>query len=265
MAHCRTGSAAHPLRPEPRGDAESKSRGVRCSEPATGLRMHVDAQLNADDETRLAAMWDPPLDGEPVGGQPSDDAIAALFTSSGDHKARTAPRAGKRERRLRGAGRRRHDRSLSDGLDRPRATYRWVAVGAALVTVLVVSTLARNPSTVLSETQTVESTRAPSGHPAAPAPSGSRELDAPRRRYPRAARARRNQQHRRATARRALQRQRAARRARAAAARAPRRARVPSQPAAPSPTPTPTAQAPEPRGTPSPSAPSSACEEFPPC
>lgn len=264
MALCRAGSAAHPLRPEPGGDAESKSRGVRCSEPATGLRMHVDAQLTADDETRLAAMWDPPIDGEPVGGQPGEDAVAELFTSSSDRQSRTAPGAGKRERRLRGARRRGHDRSLSDGLDRPRATYRWVAVGAALVTVLVVGTLARNPSTVPSETPTVESTRAPSGHPAAPAPSGSRELDAPRRRYPRAARARRNQEHRRATARRALQRQRAARRARAAAARAPRRARVPSQPAAPSPAPTPTAQAPEPRRT-SPSAPSSACEEFPPC
>lgn len=96
-------------------------------------------------------------------------------------------------------------------------------------------------------------------------PYGSRELDAPHRRYPKAPRARRNQQHRRATARRALQRQRAARRAPAAAARAPRRARVPSRPTAPSPAPTPTAQAPEPRGTQSPSAPPSACDEFPPC
>lgn len=226
--------------------------------------MPVDAQLTADDEARLAAMWEPPLDSEPVGGQPDDDAIAELFSSSSGRQARNATREGKRDRRLRAAGRRARHRSLHRPVW-PRATYRWVAVGLTLVTPLVVITVARDASTGPAETKNVESTRDPSRHSTARTPRGSRELGAAHRRHTHDARARRDRNRRRARARRAPQPKGTARRARARTTRARRRARVSSRPTAPPPAPTPTPQAPQPRRTQNPSAPSSACDEFPPC
>lgn len=260
MNPCRATSAPHPPRSAPRRRRQAKSRGVRRSEAATELRMPVDAQLTEDDEARLAAMWDEPLDAEPVGGQPGDDVIANLFGSSSDHQPRTAPRAHKSDRRPREARRRCLDRAVW-----PRAVYRWVAVGVVLVAALAVITIARSPSAGPAQTNATKSTRTPSGHSAAPTLRGSRELGAPHRRHTRAARARRDRNRRRSRARRARAHERAARRARAMVTHARHRARVPSRPTAPPPGPTPTPQTSEPRRTPMPPAPSSACDEFPPC
>ena len=229
--------------------------------------MAVNTALREDEEQRLAALWAQPLDDAPVGAEPPDDVIAALFSTTGRAAPRQTPRTrGSKARRpaARPQSARLQGSRAGQRLAHSRATSRSIALVAMLVAMLVAALvlipLARS---ALTGPVGIPAThpRATADGPRAPSPSALPSRGRLEFRRIRAARARahRRREHQLAIARSNRRRSRAARRERAA----PRaRAHVRSQsaarfvatpPAPPDPIPKPTAPV------------SSACDEFPPC
>ena len=225
--------------------------------------MAVNTALREDEEQRLAALWAQQLDDAPLGAEPPDDVIAALFAAPGRAERRQTPRTrGNKARRpaARAQSARLQGSRAGQRLAQSRATNRSIALVAMLVAALVLIPLARS---ALTGPVGIPAThpRATADRPRAPSPSAlpSRSRLELRRIRAMRARAHRRQEHQRAIARANRRRSRAARRERAAPrARAHVRSRsagrfVAIPPAPPDPIPKPTAPV------------SSACDEFPPC
>lgn len=229
--------------------------------------MAVDAQLTEEDEERLAALWDQPLDAADVDDQSAEDGIAALFSSPHRAAARAAPRAHASTAR-RSAPRRRFPRSQGScrrRLPRSRATSRSVAIGAVLVAASVSLSIALSALTGPTDTPPATypratADRAPAASPPTLPSRGQRDL---RRVRSTRAPAHRRDEDRRPIARADTTRSQTARHdraARPAPAQQRRRSarRFVATPVAP--------LTPQPHRVPATPAPvSSACEEFPPC
>lgn len=220
-SRCR---AIHPTPGASVAGCTSHSTGLRGSSAGRrrqAVAMAVTASLLEDDEQRLAALWAQPLDDAPVGDEPPDDAIAALFSAPGGAAPRPTPRTrGSKARRpaarpqsgrLQGslAGRRLAARS--------RATNRSLAVVAMLVAALVLIPVARSALTGPVNTPATHpratADRSPASRPSASPSRGQSEL---RRIRATRARAHRRREHRQAIARANRRRSRVARRDRAA-------------------------------------------------
>lgn len=226
--------------------------------------MAVNTALRQDEEQRLAALWAQPLDDAPVGAEPPDDVIAALFSTTVRAAPRQTPRTrGSKARRpaARPQSARLQGARAGQRLAQSRATNRSLAVVAMIVAALVLIPVARSALTGPADTPATHP-RATGERPRASGPSLLPSRGRPELRGIRATRApaHRRQEHRQAIARGNRRRSRAARRDRASAPRA--RAHVRSRSAGRF-VATPTAP---PDPIPEPTAPvSSACDEFPPC
>lgn len=225
--------------------------------------MATDAQLTADEQERLSAMWEQPLDPAPAGVQSGDDAIAELLASPGGRPtdaARCPP-----ESRARGSAapprwdRPRHVRAR---LAWPRVRCRWIGAGATVIAALMLMTIVQSPSTKSSDPVSVAPRAAADRLTVPNPPPQPRHEELDRRRAETArARAPRTRERQQARGRKERQRARAARRARTA----PKRARPRTRAARPTVEPAPQPSQPKATPRPTPPPPSSACDEFPPC
>ena len=224
--------------------------------------MGVNADLPRNDEDRLAALWEQPLDATSVG----DGWVSTLFSAPDDAATRRGAhhRTGGTDRsaahRRRGHDRRLRSRARPAG---PQAASRTLAFGVALLVALVTTTIALSSSTESTDSSEMVSPaekRRTTGlsPPARPAP---REPELPRAEAVRP-RAQRGSGRRARAARVRQERSRAPHGARRVPTRAPlpaRAAQLRRQPTAAPPTafrrPSPPSTAPA----------SSACDEFPPC
>ena len=226
------------------------------------IEVAVNTDLPRNDEDRLAALWEQPLDATTVG----DDRASTLFSAPGHSATRRGahPRTGRTDRseahRRRGRDRR---RGWSARPPRPHAAIRWLAFGIALLVAIVSTTIALSSSTettdsseMVSPADTRQTTRL--SPPTRPAP---REPELARAEAVRP-RAERGSGRRARAARVRHERSRAARRARRVPTRAPLPVRAVQQRSEPSAAPPAALR----RPSPSSAAPtSSACDEFPPC
>ena len=228
--------------------------------------MAVDEPIPHDEQDRLAAVWEQPLDDDRA-VDTTDDTIAALFSAPGRDEPPTASRP------RTGATRRSDARRRSAGGDRGhslprraqrRAAARWVAVGVVLLVGLVLTAVALDGMTGSTDTRAPNSPTA-ARRAAAPDP---RARTTPATLEPRPARtvelrAQRAHKRRARSARPARARSRMAQRPRTA----PKRARRPARSVRPRSELPATSSTVRPRKTPIPKAPSSssACDEFPPC
>ena len=229
--------------------------------------MAVHEPLSRDEQDRLAALWEQPLDDDRA-VDTTDDVIAALFVAPGIDEPPTTSRS------RTGATRRSHARRRSVGGDRgreqprhadPRAGAGWVVAGVALLIGLGVPAIA-----LLDGTTGSTDTRAPNSSTTAPRAAAP---DPPARTSPATLDPRRarivglrpQRAHRRPAraARSGRARSRIAQRPRTA----PTRARRPAHSVRPRSEPPATPSTVRPPKAPIPTAPSSssACDEFPPC
>lgn len=228
--------------------------------------MAVHEPIPHDEQDRLAALWEQPLDDDRA-VDTTDDAIAALFSAPGRDEPPTAsrPRAG--------ATRRSDARRRSAGCDRghsrprraqPRAAAHWVAVGVVLLVGLVLTAVALDGMTGSTDTRAPNSPTAArrAAAPDPPARTTPITLE-PRRARTVGLRPQRPRKRRARSARPGRTRSRIAQRPRTA----PTRARRPARSVRPRSEPPATPSTARPRNAPIPTAPSSssACDEFPPC
>lgn len=228
--------------------------------------MAVHEPLSRDEQDRLAALWDQPLDDDRA-VDTTDDVIAALFSAPVIDEPPTASRP--RTAATRRSDGRRRSVGGDGGRSRPpgaelRAAVRWVAVGVALLIGLVVTAVALDGMTGSTDTRTPNSSTAArrAAAPDPPARTTPATLE-PRRAPTVGLRAQRAHERRARAARSGRAGSRIAQRRRTTPTRARRpvrsvRARS-ELPATPSTV--------RPRQAPIPTAPSSssACDEFPPC
>jgi hypothetical protein len=232
----------------------------------TAVDMAVYEPLSRDEQDRLAALWEQPLDDDRAADM-TDDVITVLFSAPGSDEPPTAlrPRTGATRRpdarRGPAGGHRGHARARRAD---PQAGARWVAVGVSLLIGLVLTAVALDGMTGPTETRapkaSTETRRAAAPDP--PARTTPATLE-PRRARTVGLHAQRAHKRRGRAARPGRTRSRIAQRPRIA----PRRARRPARSVRPRSEPLATPSTVQPRNAPVPTAPrsSSACDEFPPC
>lgn len=228
--------------------------------------MAVHEPLSRDEQDRLAALWEQPLDDDRA-VDTTDGVIAALFSTPriDDPPTTSRPPAGATRRsdaRRRSVGG--HRGSSQPRRAEPRVARRRVAGGVALLIGLVLTAVALDGMTGSTDTRAPNSSTA-ARRAAAPEPP-SRPTPAklePRRARTVGLRARRAHKRRARAARSRRTRPRTAQRPRTA----PTRPRPPARSVRPPSEPPATSSTVRPRKAPIPTAPSSssACDEFPPC
>jgi hypothetical protein len=228
--------------------------------------MAVHEPLSRDEQDRLAALWEQPLDDDRA-VDTTDDVITALFSAPGidDPTTATCPRTGAPHRsdahRFSASGHRGHSRPRHAD---QRTAARWGAVGVALLIGLVVTAVALDGMTGSTETRapnsSTETRRAAAPDP--PTRTTPATLE-PRRARTVGLRAQRAHKRQARAARSGGARSRIAQRRRTT----PTRARRLARPVRPRSEPATTRSTVRPQQTPMPTAPSSssACDEFPPC
>jgi len=225
--------------------------------------MAIAPQLTPEDEVRLAALWERPVDVAATDSETAHHGIDALFSSP--DAAVPPTRASHAHRR---AARRRPAHvglaSARAPLPRSRATTRWAAFGTALTAALALVCVALIASTTSTDTRATKPRAKAEPQPAAtPLTVPSRDR-LERRDVPASQPGKQRRQHRQTAIARSNRRRshvvRPARGARQTRAqpRSPSGSRFVAHPPMPS--------IPTPPVVPQPTAPaSSACDEFPPC
>jgi len=224
--------------------------------------MAIAPQLTPEDEVRLAALWERPVDLAATDCETAHDGIDALFSSP--DAAGPPPRASQAHRRVA------RPRPARVGLasaraprPRSRTTTRWAAFGTALTAVLALVCVALTASTASTDTRATQPRAKADPRPAATPRSVASRDRLERRDVPASQPGKQRRQHRHtAIARSNRRRSHVARPARGARQtraqpRSPSGSRFVAHP--------PMLSIPTPPVVPQPTAPASACDEFPPC